>query len=93
MASLIHWTLADPHWVLPRPQHDPARRAVLPRLRQPAGRHLSPARGARDRRHDGLYPSREDAELNARALETLERDKRNEAACLMDGAKCGTGPQ
>ncbi len=36
-----------------------------------------------------LYPSREDPELNARALAVLERDKANEAACLMDGAWTG----
>jgi malate synthase len=36
-----------------------------------------------------LYPSREDPELNVRALSVLDRDKRNEAACLMDGAWTG----
>src|SRR6202023_1124682 len=36
-----------------------------------------------------LYPSREDPELNARALRILEEDKNNEAACLMDGAWTG----
>src|SRR2546425_8823072 len=36
-----------------------------------------------------LYPSREDRELNARALVALERDKKNEADCLMDGAWTG----
>jgi malate synthase len=36
-----------------------------------------------------LYPSREDAELNARALAALEKDKKNEANCLMDGAWTG----
>jgi malate synthase len=36
-----------------------------------------------------LFPSREDAELNARALQVLEQDKRNEAACFMDGAWTG----
>jgi len=36
-----------------------------------------------------LYPSRADAELNARALSTLEKDKKNEAACGMDGAWTG----
>jgi malate synthase len=36
-----------------------------------------------------LYPSREDAELNARALAALEKDKKNEADCLMDGAWTG----
>jgi malate synthase len=36
-----------------------------------------------------LYPSRENPELNARALEVLEKDKRNEATCFMDGAWTG----
>jgi malate synthase len=36
-----------------------------------------------------LYPSREDAELNARALAVLEKDKKNEGNCLMDGAWTG----
>jgi malate synthase len=36
-----------------------------------------------------LYPSREDAELNSRALAILEKDKKNEADCLMDGAWTG----
>jgi malate synthase len=36
-----------------------------------------------------LYPSREDAELNARALAVLAKDKKNEADCLMDGAWTG----
>src|SRR5260370_12073901 len=36
-----------------------------------------------------LYPSREDAELNARALKVLAEDKKNEANSLMDGAWTG----
>jgi len=36
-----------------------------------------------------LYPSREDPELNARALAVLEEDKKNEAQCFMDGAWTG----
>jgi malate synthase len=36
-----------------------------------------------------LYPSREDAELNARALKVLAEDKKNEASSLMDGAWTG----
>jgi malate synthase len=36
-----------------------------------------------------LYPSREDPELNTRALAVLEKDKKNEATCLMDGAWTG----
>jgi malate synthase len=36
-----------------------------------------------------LYPSREDAELNERALAVLAQDKKNEATCGMDGAWTG----
>jgi len=36
-----------------------------------------------------LYPSREDPDLNARALQVLEKDKKNEATSLMDGAWTG----
>jgi len=36
-----------------------------------------------------LYPSREDAELNARALKALAEDKKNESNSLMDGAWTG----
>src|SRR5260370_27366332 len=36
-----------------------------------------------------LYPSRQDAEVNARALAVLKKDKKNEADSLMDGAWTG----
>jgi malate synthase len=36
-----------------------------------------------------LYPSREDADLNTRALDVLAKDKKNEANCGMDGAWTG----
>src|SRR6202041_463681 len=36
-----------------------------------------------------LYPSRDNPELNARALAVLEVDKKNEATSLMDGAWTG----
>src|SRR4029077_18607759 len=36
-----------------------------------------------------LYPSRQDPELNARALAVLQKDKKNEADSLMDGAWTG----
>jgi len=36
-----------------------------------------------------LFPSRDDAELNERALRVLAEDKKNEAACGMDGAWTG----
>jgi malate synthase len=36
-----------------------------------------------------LFPDRTNAELNERALSGLERDKKNEATCLFDGAWTG----
>jgi malate synthase len=89
MASLIHFNLDDPDWVLPDRNSIPYNVAFFQNLRElmPEICH-----------HRGilaiggmtaLYPSREDAELNARALAALEKDKKNEADCLMDGAWTG----
>jgi malate synthase len=89
MASLIHFNLDDPDWVLPDRNKIPYNVAFFQNLRElmPEICH-----------HRGilaiggmtaLYPSREDAELNARALAVLEKDKKNEADCLMDGAWTG----
>ena len=89
MASLIHFNLDNPDWVLPDRNTIPYNVAFFQNLRElmPEICH-----------HRGilaiggmtaLYPSREDAELNARALAILEKDKKNEADCLMDGAWTG----
>jgi malate synthase len=89
MASLIHFNLDDPDWVLPDRNTIPHNVAFFQNLRElmPEICH-----------HRGilaiggmtaLYPSREDAELNSRALAVLEKDKKNEADCLMDGAWTG----
>src|SRR5580693_7165916 len=89
MASLIHFNLHDPSWVLPDRNtipHDVAffqnLRAVIPEI---CHKHGLLAIGGMT----ALFPSREDAELNARALATLEEDKTNEAMSLMDGAWTG----
>ena len=89
MASLIHYNLHDPQWLLPDRNTIPLDvpffqnlRTLLPEI---AHKHGALAIGGMT----ALYPSREDPELNARALAVLERDKRNEAACLMDGAWTG----
>jgi malate synthase len=89
MASLIHFNLADPQWVLPDRNTIPFDvpffqrvRTLMPELTH---KHGALAIGGMT----ALYPSREDADLNARALAVLERDKGNEAACLMDGAWTG----
>jgi len=89
MASLIHFTLADPRWVFPDrntiPHDVPFFQNLRHLLVDICHRRGALAIGGMT----ALYPSREDAELNARALDVLEKDKRNEAACLMDGAWTG----
>ena len=89
MASLIHFTLADPRWVLPDRNTIPHDVPFFQRLRHLLA-DICHRRGALAiGGMTALYPSREDAELNARALEVLEQDKKNEAKCFMDGAWTG----
>ncbi|MFY9781199.1 MAG: hypothetical protein WAJ85_11920 [Candidatus Baltobacteraceae bacterium] len=89
MASLIHYNLNDPNWVLPDRNtipHDVAffqhLRTLIPSI---CHKHGMLAIGGMT----ALYPSREDSELNERALTVLAQDKKNEANCLMDGAWTG----
>lgn len=89
MASLIHFNMSDPAWVLPDrnaiPHDVPFFQRVRELLADTCHRRGIFAIGGMT----ALYPSREDPELNARALAVLEKDKRNEANCLMDGAWTG----
>jgi malate synthase len=89
LASLAHWTLADPAWVLPDRNTIPHDVPFFQRLREllvaTCHAHGLLAIGGMT----ALYPSRQDAALNARALAVLEEDKRNEAAMGMDGAWTG----
>jgi malate synthase len=89
MASLIHFNLNDPEWVLPDRNtisHNVPffqnLRELLPEICHKRGALAIGGMTA-------LYPSREDAELNTRALAALQKDKKNEADCLMDGAWTG----
>jgi len=89
MASLIHFMLEDPKWILPDRNtipHDVAFfqnfRTLMPEL---CHKHGALAIGGMT----ALFPSRTDAELNERALKGLKEDKKNEANCLMDGAWTG----
>jgi malate synthase len=89
MASLIHFNLHDPDWVLPDRNTIPHDVAFIQNLRELLAevchkRGLLAIGGM-----TALYPSRTDAELNERALKALAEDKRNEANCLMDGAWTG----
>jgi len=89
MASLIHFNLDDPDWVLPDRNTIPHDvpffqnlRELMPEICHHRGILAIGGMTA-------LFPSREDAELNSRALAVLEKDKKNEADCLMDGAWTG----
>jgi malate synthase len=89
MASLIHFNLENPEWVLPDRNTIPHDVAFFQNLRnlmpEICHKHGLLAIGGMT----ALYPSREDAELNARALAILAQDKKNEANSLMDGAWTG----
>jgi malate synthase len=89
MASLIHWNFEDPDWVLPDrntiPHDVPFFQSLRRLLVDTCHRRGALAIGGMT----ALYPSRVDPELNARALKVLEQDKKNEAACFMDGAWTG----
>jgi malate synthase len=89
MASLIHYNLGSPEWVLPDRNTIPHDVAFFQNLRELmpeiCHKHGMLAIGGMT----ALFPSREDAELNARALKVLAEDKKNEALSLMDGAWTG----
>jgi malate synthase len=89
MASLIHFNLDQPEWVLPDrntiPHDVPFFQNLRELLPMICHKHGMLAIGGMT----ALYPSREDAELNARALAALAEDKKNEAMCGMDGAWTG----
>jgi malate synthase len=89
MASLIHFNLEDPEWILPDrntiPHDVPFFQNLRELLAETCHKHGILAIGGMT----ALYPSRTDAELNERALRVLAADKKNEANCLMDGAWTG----
>ncbi len=89
MASLIHFNLHDPNWVLPDRNTIPHNVAFFQTLRElipeVCHKHGMLAIGGMT----AFYPNREDEELNSRALSVLAEDKKNEATCLMDGAWTG----
>ena len=89
MASLIHFNLENPEWVLPDRNTIPHNVAFFQNLRtlmpEICHKHGMLAIGGMT----ALFPSREDTELNARALKVLAEDKKNESTSLMDGAWTG----
>jgi malate synthase len=89
MASFINFNLDDPRYVLPDRNTIPMDVPFFQRLRLLLPEICHRRRILAIGGMTALYPSREDAELNARALSVLEKDKKNEANCGMDGAWTG----
>lgn len=89
MASLIHFNLSNPAWVLPDRNTIPVDVGFFQNLRgripEVCHAHGMLAIGGMT----ALFPDRSNAELNARALAALERDKKNESNFLFDGAWTG----
>ena len=89
MASLIHYNLNNPDWVLPDrntiPFNVPFFQALRERIPEVCHTHRLLAIGGMT----ALFPDRSNPELNGRALAALEQDKKNEAVCLFDGAWTG----
>jgi len=89
MASLIHFNLHDKRWVLPDRNTIPSDVAFFQNLRELMV-EICHKRGALAiGGMTALFPNRADKELNARALEVLKTDKKNEANVGMDGAWTG----
>jgi malate synthase len=89
MASLIHFNLEDPNWVLPDRNTIPHDVKFFQNLREliPAICHRRGALAIGGM--TALFPDRANPELNTRALDVLAKDKKNEANCGMDGAWTG----
>ncbi|MEO6390544.1 MAG: hypothetical protein ABIP75_01755 [Pyrinomonadaceae bacterium] len=89
MASLIHFNLTDPAWVLPDRNTIPHDVPFFQNLRELLAETCHKRGILAIGGMTALYPSRVDAELNERALKVLAQDKKNEANCGMDGAWTG----
>ena len=89
MASLIHFNIENPEWVLPDRNTIPSDVPFFQNLRELLvnvchKRGILAIGGM-----TALFPSRVDKALNERALTVLENDKKNEASVGMDGAWTG----
>lgn len=89
MASLIDYTLADPEWVLPDRNTIPHDVPFFQRVRELMPEICHKRGILAEGGMTALYPSREDPELNERALKVLAADKGNESKMGMDGAWTG----
>lgn len=89
MASLLHFKLTDPSWILPDRNTIPHDISFFQNIRKRLV-HVCHRRGALAiGGMTALFPDRADAQINARALERLAVDKKNEAVLGFDGAWTG----
>jgi len=90
MASLIHFQICAIQVGAPDRNTIPHNVPFFSKSPRVDAGSLSQAGNVGHRWNDGAIPSREDAETEyARALAALEKDKKNEADSLMDGAWTG----
>lgn len=89
MASLIHFNLHDPNWLLPDRNTLPIDVPFFQQIRTLMPEIMHKHGGLAIGGMTALFPCRDNPEVNAKALQVLERDKKNEASCLMDGAWTG----
>jgi malate synthase len=93
LASSLHYNFSNPAWLLPDRDKIPFDAGFLQRTRaqltETAHKRGALAIGGLTT----LYPNPADPELNARALATLEREKRIEGDSCMDGAWTGDPAQ
>ena len=89
MASLIHFNLNDPEWVLPDRNTIPHDVPFFQNLRDLLVSICHRRGGLAIGGMTALYPDRTNPELNTRALAALEKDKRNESDRGFDGAWTG----
>jgi len=89
MASLAHFNLQDPNWILPDRNTIPFDVKFFQNLREliPSICHRRGCLAIGGM--TALFPDRTNPELNERALTVLAKDKKNEANCGMDGAWTG----
>jgi malate synthase len=89
MASLLHFKLADPGWILPDrntiPHDIPFFQNIRRRIVDVCHRRGALAIGGMT----AIFPDRKDAKINAVAMQRLATDKKNEAALGFDGAWTG----
>jgi malate synthase len=89
MASIIHWHLNDPEWILPDRDTIPHDVEFFQNVRVQLVRTCHKRGILAIGGMTARFPDRKDAGTNATALQALQADKQNEASLCFDGAWTG----